>query len=831
MENAGSPEAEVVRRKIFVKVGNWFSKRGLFPRKKEVVRRKIFVKGIVQGVGFRPFVCQLAEDLGLFGYVFNDARGVTIEIEGTPQDVKKFREKLEADKPRLAVIRLISVEEIPPLGSTTFDIHESPKGGERTALVSPDADVCDACKDEVLKSDFEKEASVKRRYHYPFTNCTHCGPRFTIIQDIPYDRPMTTMRVFPMCSDCLHEYKDLKDRRFHAQPIACSVCGPHVRLVDSTGQLVECADPILETARLLAAGKIIAIKAIGGYNLACDAFNTEAVQILRERKDRDAKPFALLVADIEIAKQLCEIEDEEAKLLQAWRKPIVLLKKRADCDVAPGVAPSYNTLGIMLAYTPLMHIYLDAFAHIRGRERPAVLVMTSGNIKGEPIAYKDADARKRLFPIADATLWHNREIHMRCDDSVTRFAVGGEQIFRYSRGYAPEPLEVSFEFPVPLLACGALNKNTFCMGKMGQIEQGGKQAFISQHIGDLDDMETQTYFEEAVKHFQFLFGIRPDVVVHDLHPEYYTTHYAYKLGIPTMGVQHHHAHIASVLAEHGLKEQIIGIAADGTGYGCDGAFWGCEVMKADMLGFERLAHLAYVPLPGGNAAACEPWRMAAVYLEEAYGDAFLDLDIPFVHQIDRDKWFALSRGIKQGKNSPLTSSMGRLFDAVAALIGLCNKALYEGQAAIELEIQAETCALDGATYPYKPSIENNPRTLDVVPIIKGIVSDLQAGVLSVPEIASRFHSSIARMLAETCVWVREHAWAQEQKDLKVVALSGGVFQNRLLLEQLIARLEGMDFQVYINRRVPPNDEGISLGQAAIAAARLQKIVEAAANVE
>jgi len=528
----------------------------------------------------------------------------------------------------------------------------------------------------------------------------------------------------------------------------------------------------------------------------------------------------------------------------------VLLKKRADCDVAPGVAPSYNTLGIMLAYTPLMHIYLEAFAHVRGRERPAVLVMTSGNIKGEPIAYKDADARKRLFPIADAMLENNREIHMRCDDSVTRFAAGGEQIFRYSRGYAPEPLEVSFEFSVPLLACGAQNKNTFCMGKKGQIEQGGEQAFVSQHIGDLDDMETRTHFVEAVKHFRYLFGIDPQVVVHDLHPDYYTTKLASALAehelretvigiqadddktgndkiehrkIEKMAVQHHHAHIASVLAEHGLAGPVIGVAADGTGYGTDGAIWGCEIMKANLLGFERLAHLAYMPLPGGDAAVHEPWTIGAVYLQKAFGDAFLDLDIPFVHQIDRNKWSMISSMIQHDINSPLTSSMGRLFDAVAALIGLRNKVQYEGQAAIELEIVAEKTEASTGGYRYN-LVAGAPMTLDVIPMIREVVSDLQQDT-PISQIAGRFHRTIAEMLAQTCLRARE------QTGLETVALSGGVFQNKLLLEQLMARLAEVKLQVYINRRVPPNDGGISLGQAAVAAARVHKRMEAVqANV-
>ena len=619
-------------------------------------------------------------------------------------------------------------------------------------------------------------------------------------------------------------------------------------------------NPITVAAQRLAQGAILAIKGLGGYHLACDALNSEAVQQLRARKHREARPFALMVPDVETARLLCEVSEAEAALLQSRRRPIVLLEQRAYCPVAPGIAPSCNTLGLMLPYTPLHHLLLRDFAASIETGRPAALVMTSGNLSDEPIAYRDDDARQRLAGIATSALTHNRAIHMRCDDSVMRMAAGGEQLFRRARGYAPEPLALSFDLPVPLLACGGHLKNTFCLGK-------GRQAFLSSHIGDLENLETLTSFREGIEHFSRLFDIYPQAIAYDLHPEYLATKYALDSDIPRkIGVQHHHAHIASVLAEHGLSGPVIGIAADGTGYGNDGAVWGCEILAADLADFERLAHLAYVPLPGGEQAVRQPWRMAAAYLAATYGDAFLELDIPFVRRLDRSKWRTLSQMIVRGLNCPPTSSLGRLFDAIAALIGLRSEVLYEGHAAIELEMLAwsesgrgiehgddvehgdrqgrhyhttneapnETVYGSGdpggrhaspvrripsnrvqEPYPFVIG-EQKPVTLDVSPMIRAIVSEIQQGVPP-SHIASRFHYTIAELLAAAA------CEARERTHLKSVALSGGVFQNRLLLETLLARLEELGFQVYINRRVPPNDGGLALGQLAVAAARLHTL--------
>jgi hydrogenase maturation protein HypF len=784
-------------------------------------RLHIVIQGIVQGVGFRPFVYTQALRLGLTGFVFNNSIGVVIEVEGEVQALARFQHALREEAPPLARIVAITCERIPLRHESGFVIIHSEAGTERRALISPDNATCDACLHEI-------DDPSDRRYQYSFTNCTNCGPRFTIIQDVPYDRDKTTMRVFPMCPTCQQEYTDPLNRRFHAQPNACPVCGPQVTLLikDGYGQLcsVENGDPIGEAMRLLSQGAILAVKGLGGYHLSCDALHVAAVQQLRQRKQREAKPFALMVPDVATARQLCHVSDAEADLLQSRQRPIVLLRQRDPGLVAPAVAPDYQTLGVMLPYTPLHHLLLSAFRAMRlpvaGQAQgkgasplptlttSVALVMTSGNLSDEPIAYKDDDARERLSSIADGMLTHNRDIHMRCDDSVVRIAAGGEQFFRRSRGYAPEPITLALDLPVPLLACGAHLKNTFCLGK-------GRQAFLSHHIGDLENLETLISFREGIEHFQRLFDIIPTAVAYDLHPEYLATKYALDSAIPQkIGVQHHHAHIASVLAEHGLTGPVIGVAADGTGYGTDGAVWGCEIMVADLLNFERLAHLDYMPLPGGEQAIHQPWRMAAAYLARTYGDTFLTLDIPFVRQLDRSKWRVLSQMIAKGINCPQTSSMGRLFDAVAAIVCLQTEVQYEGQAAIELEALATTCADRVTNYPFLLH-PDRPMRLDVAPVIDAIVKDIVRGV-SPASIARRFHLTVTAMLADTCYDVRK------QTGLNTVALSGGVFQNQLLLEQLITRLETMEFEVYINRRVPPNDGGLSLGQLAVAAARIRK---------
>ncbi len=775
-----------------------------------VERRRILVQGIVQGVGFRPFVYHQAIRQGIVGFVLNDSNGVTIEIEGVQQALDGFQRALREELPPLARIDAIQVDALLPLYETVFRIVQSKAGTQRHALISTDIATCDDCLHELF-------ASADRRSAYPFINCINCGPRFTIIEDVPYDRHKTTMRAFPMCPACQQEYDNPLNRRFHAQPNACPVCGPHVHLVewrenhDASGEQVSLTgrmDEIVQAAQRLAAGALLAIKGLGGYHLACDALHTEAVKRLRLRKHREAKPFALMVPDLETAARLCEINTKEAALLQSRQRPIVLLQKRADCMVAPDIAPLECTLGIILPYTPLHHLLLHACREILGQDRPVVLVMTSGNLSDEPIAYKDADAWERLASIADGVLTHNREIHMRNDDSVMRVTACGPQFLRRSRGYVPEPIPLTLGSPLPLLACGAHLKNTFCLAR-------SRQAFVSHHIGNLENLETLISFRTSIEHFQRLFAIRPEAIAYDLHPEYLATRYAHEASVSQkIGVQHHHAHIASVMAEHGLTEMVIGVAADGTGYGTDGSIWGCEIMAADLRSFERLAHLAYMPLPGGEQAVHQPWRMAAVYLASTYGGTIPDVDLPFVQQLDRPKWGVLSQMIAKSINSPQTSSLGRLFDAVAALSGLRGEVLYEGQAAIALEMQAAACTDTVKSYPFS-LVGNMPVILEVAPMIHAIVEDMQQGI-AVARIAKRFHTTMAEMLALGCLEARERT------SLNTVALSGGVFQNQILLERLVALLESMAFHVYINHKVPPNDGGLSLGQAAIGAARLHR---------
>ncbi len=728
------------------------------------------------------------------GFVYNDSNGVTIEIEGAPAALDHFAQTLADQPPPLAVIEQIRSEELPPCGATDFTISGSRAGDLRQTLIAPDTTICSDCLHELFDPH-------DRRYRYPFINCTNCGPRFTIVEDIPYDRANTTMRVFPLCAACRREYEDPLDRRFHAQPNACPVCGPMLRFEHWPSQPTSADDPIVAASQALIDGMILAIKGLGGYHLACDATNTAAVSRLRQHKRREAKPFALMVPDLATVEQLCYVDAAEAALLESHAHPIVLLQRRNDAALAPDIAPGHTTLGVMLPYTPLHHLMLHGVAQQRPAQ-PVALVMTSGNLSDEPIAYDDADARQRLAAIAEGMLSHNRTIHMRCDDSVARIAAGGIQLVRRARGYTPAPLPLAFTCPTPMLAAGGQQKHTFCLGKQ-------QQAFLSQHIGDLENLETLTAFHEGIAHFQRLFDITPQAVAYDLHPDYMATQAARALQLPhAIGVQHHHAHIASVLAEHGVAGPVVGIAADGSGYGSDGAIWGCEVLLADLAGFTRLAHLAYLPLAGGEQAIRQPWRMAATYLAHTYGNT-MPADIPFVRQLDQRAWRVLTQMIERGLNCPPTSSLGRLFDAVAALIGLRGIAQYEGQAAIELEMIAEPQC---ERYPFAIG-GGTPAQLDVRPMIVAIVADLRRGV-AMARIAGRFHATLSAMLSTICME------ACRQTGLTRVALSGGVFQNRLLLESLTAQLEQQGCTVLLNRRVPANDGGLSLGQLAIAATQL-----------
>ena len=766
----------------------------------QIQRRRILLQGVIQGVGLRPFVYREAKQNGLSGLVLNNSTGVKIEVEGIPQKIEDFIRSLQDSPPVLARIDEIVVEPIPPQGDKEFIIETSQQGEEQQVMISPDTATCSECLQELFDPN-------DRRYHYPFINCTNCGPRFSIVQDAPYDRSKTTMASFIMCSACAAEYSNPLDRRFHAQPIACLRCGPDIYLLNRKGEKSKQSnfDAIITAAQKLAKGEILAIKGLGGYHLACDALNDHSVKVLRQRKYRESKPFALMVPDVATANIFCKISPQEKRLLQSNKSPIVLLSKRSHCPVSSEIAPNYNTFGVMLPYTPIHHLLLNVISKIFGRDQPTVLVMTSGNLSEEPIAYSDEDARKRLFVIADSLVGHNRDIHTRCDDSIVTMTEAGVQILRRSRGYVPESLMMNFQFPLPLLACGGHLKNTFCLGK-------DNHAYLSHHIGDLENLETINAFEEGIEQFQQLCDLQPEAIVYDLHPEYLSTKFALQSSIAQkIGVQHHHAHIASVMAEHGLKESVIGIAADGTGFGSDGMLWGGEIIVADLAGFERYAHFKYVPLPGGEKAIRQPWRMSAVYLQLAFGEAFLDLDIPFVQQLDWSKWDVMSQMIAKKLNCPNTSGLGRLFDAVASLLLLRSEVDYEGQAPIELEMIATPC-----DESYLFDISNTvPVILDVAPMIEEIVSDLQNQV-PIARISGKFHFTIADILAKQCQRVRKEA------GLNRVVLSGGVFQNRLLLKNLFQLLIRSEFRVYINHKVPPNDGGLSLGQAAVASAQLNQ---------
>ncbi len=761
-----------------------------------VERRAIRVRGIVQGVGFRPFIYALARRHGLAGYVLNDSDGVRIEVEGAPDALQRFVDGIRADAPALALVEAVAWEPLAPAGDSAFRIVHSQAGSQRHALISPDVALCAQCLAELFDP-------ADRRHRYPFINCTNCGPRFTITRAVPYDRAMTTMASFRMCADCQREYEDPADRRFHAQPNACPVCGPRVRLTDRNGHELPLGadDPIAETARLLRAGAIVAIKGLGGYHLACDPFDAEAVHALRSRKVRQDKPFALMARDVAQVRQLCAVEPQEEALLASLPRPIVLLRRGGEREVAEAVAPRQKTLGVMLAYTPLHHLLL----HDAG----VPLVMTSGNRSDEPIAYGDDEALAQLGHIADYFLVHDRAIHMRCDDSVTRVALGETYPSRRSRGYAPAPLPLPEPCSRHILACGAELKNTFCVAKDDHV-------FLSHHIGDLENYETLRSFREGIEHYCQLFDVRPALVAYDLHPEYLSTKYARELeeaGLPAVGIQHHHAHVASCLADNQrpADQQVIGVAFDGTGYGTDGAIWGGEVFEGSVArGFTRRAHLAYTPLPGGAAAIREPWRMAIAHLLALYGeDDLTRLPLAVVREAGERNIGLIARLITHSLNTPRTSSAGRLFDAVAALLGVpgSRRTTYEGQAAVELELAASGPVREHYAFGLRP--EGDGWIVETGQIVGGVVRDVMDGAAP-GNVAARFHRTMAEVVVACCVRVREALGTG------AVALSGGTFQNVLLLGQVIEGLAERGFTVYRHRRVPANDGGIALGQAVLA---------------
>jgi len=753
------------------------------------VRRQIEVSGIVQGVGFRPYIYRLATTRKLTGTIRNTSAGVTIEVQGPQEAVQDFVTCLPAQAPPLSRITGLVVHDVACNGDADFRIVHTSAGQEVRTLISPDVAICNDC----LRELFDP---ADRRYRYPFINCTNCGPRFTIVRNIPYDRPSTSMAVFPMCSECQAEYEDPLNRRFHAQPNACWKCGPQVELWDKSGRAVPCRDPIAEAASALHAGSIVAVKGLGGFHLAADATNRAAVSLLRYRKRRVEKPFAIMVPDAAAAENICELESAARKVLESIQRPIVLLPKRSPSSIPDEVAPFNRYLGVFLPYTPLHYLLL--------REGDfKALVMTSGNLSEEPIAIDNHEAVARLSGLADYFLIHNRDILLRCDDSVVRVSGINTHQMRRSRGFVPVPVFLKENQP-SVLAVGGELKNTICVTK-------SNHAFLSQHIGDLENAESYHFFREAIDHLERILEIQPEIIAYDLHPDYFSTTWALQQsGAKLVGVQHHHAHIASCMAENHIEGEVIGFALDGTGYGTDGHIWGGEVLIADDRRFERAAHLEYIPLPGGGAAIREPWRMAVSYLAHHFGRDFLHQEIPFVRQLDTAKTNLILRMVEQKINSPLTSSCGRLFDAVAALVGIRQAVNYEAQAAIELEMAiSPSDRRDGYSFEILP--DGNGWIIRTRPLFAALISDL-TNKTPVGDISRRFHNGLVQVFARIAELIRR------KTGLNRVCLSGGTFNNVYLAQQVESELSQAGFQVFTHHEVPAGDGGLSLGQAVIAAA-------------
>jgi len=758
-------------------------------------RREIAIRGIVQGVGFRPFVYGLASRLKLNGFVRNSTGGVHIEVEGERGELDRFLDEIRKSPPPLSRIEELHWRTRAMCGEASFRIEKSEAEVGAPVMISPDVATCDECLAEMFDPG-------DRRYRYPFLNCTNCGPRLTIISAAPYDRQRTTMAGFEMCAECRREYEDPTNRRFHAQPTACAVCGPKLMLFDANGKEMP-NDPIAKCAEAIGAGKIVAIKGLGGYHLACDARNEEAVRELRRRKHRDEKPFAVMVRDVEAARFICEVSQAEEELLRSAARPIVLLRRSEESaagaaayeGLPDNVAPRNPNVGVMLPYTPVHHLLFSALS-----TEHSALIMTSGNRADEPIATGEPEVFERLRGIADLFLTNNRGIHVRCDDSVVRVVDGRQSLIRRSRGYAPRPIRLRVECAQPILAVGGQLKNTFALAR-------GRHAIVSHHIGDLDHYLARAAFERDIALYEKLFEIAPAVIAHDLHPDYGSTRYAQKrareTGAQLIAVQHHHAHMASCMAEHGLHERVIGVSLDGTGYGTDGAIWGGEFLVGDLVDFRRVAHLRYVPMPGGESAIKQPWRMAISYLRDA------GLDDATRHPAAATIGQMLAKNV----NCPPTSSMGRLFDAVAALIGVRQEVSFEGQAAVELEALA---ARGETTESYEfQIISGEPLEISAATMIRAIVEDLQRNI-PIAEIARKFQNSVARLIGKVCKQLRETF------GIETVVLSGGVCMNTLLMQRSIAILSREGFRTFAQELVPANDGGLSLGQIAVAAARMER---------
>jgi hydrogenase maturation protein HypF len=755
------------------------------PLENSKLRRAFELKGVVQGVGFRPFVYGLAKKHSLQGWVKNASAGVYLEVEGHPQSIEQFTQQLSLEAPARSRIESLKFVDLAPGGFGTFEIQESLEEEGQYQLISPDIATCPACREEIFDPR-------DRRYCYPFTNCTNCGPRFTIIEDIPYDRPKTTMAPFRMCPDCRREYGDPSDRRFHAQPNACPVCGPKLQLVDPEGKSISAPEPISTAIRLLKEGKILALKGLGGFLLACDAENLSAVETLRRRKHRPDKPLALMLPDFPSVEKHCWVNEEEKRLLQSPESPIVLLSWKEGSSIVRAVAPGQKYLGVMLPYTPLHHLLM--------KESGMALVMTSGNLSEEPIAKDNDEAFSRLAGIADAFLLHDRGIFVQYDDSVTAVVGGTPSILRRSRGYAPFPVTLPFSLK-PILACGAELKNTFCLTR-------DRYALVSQHIGDMENLETFTHFQRTLALYRKLFRIQPEIVAYDLHPEYLATKFALQLSIDKkIGIQHHYAHMASCMAENGEAGPVIGLSFDGLGYGPDGTLWGGECLVGGFGFYHRVSYFEPVPMPGGAAAIQHPWRMALSYLYHFWGEEGLIPSLPFLSSLGDEKVRVVLKQIDQRINSPLTSSCGRLFDAVSALLGLVSSISYEGQAAVALEMIADE--REKRSYDFLLEEKGEAQVIRFQPLFAQILRDLQQGE-GKAAISAKFHNTLVKIGADVCREIHRRGGP------KKVTLSGGVFQNRFLLERMKAALENAGFDVLIHRQVPCNDGGLSLGQAVIA---------------
>ncbi len=782
-----------------------------------MIGTRIHITGIVQGVGFRPFVFNLAVQKGLTGWVCNTSAGVDIEVSGEPGNIDLFVTSLKSEAPPLSRIDSLDVHQVPYQAYDSFEIIKSKAVVDAFQPISPDIGICPDC----LRELFDP---ADRRYRYPFINCTNCGPRLTIIDDIPYDRPNTTMRDFSMCPACLAEYSDPTNRRFHAQPIACPECGPHVwletpRLARSSGQKILASRDaaILAVQKLLLKGKVVAIKGLGGFHLACDATNSHAVAELRRRKLRVDKPFALMLPDMSAIEEHCLLSEADRQLLESHARPIVIVERKSSSSISVAVAPRQNTVGVMLPYTPMHYLLFAPPASAKPGSRKArdfripPLVMTSANISEEPIAIDNDEAQERLAGLADAFLMHDRPIRTRCDDSVMRTFRGVTLPIRRSRGYAPFPVYLTGDAP-QVLATGGELKNTFCFVH-------GRYAFLSHHIGDMENVETYQSFQEGIEHYAALFKITPDAIAYDLHPNYLASRYAIERsgsqGLPSFGVQHHHAHIASCMAEHSLPsdQPVIGVAFDGTGYGEDGAIWGGEFLLANYKGYKRVCHLSYIPLPGGDAAIRKPARVALAYLWANKLD--WEPEYAPVAALCAEELSVLKSQLKLEINTPLTSSMGRFFDAAAAISGVCQQVNYEAQAAIEFEALADPQETSAYPFSIEPDDlgEGGGTRINTLPVIEGLLSDRNNNV-GLPTISARFHNTVSRMVAEVCVQVRKDA------EVNKVVLSGGVWQNQTLLKRTYDMLSSLGFTVYTHQQVPTNDGGLALGQAVVAIHRM-----------